>query len=210
MAATSGDGGAAGPSYGIVLWIEWPEGKWNALLQASKSPFKGDIKIDPFRGKAQEGDASPAHTACRLLSEETSHLFHLDPSLLPSSPLPGGDIFHLKVPFSSSSSSLLLQFCSLFHDNCVTLQQDTNLKGISFVHVPLAAPKSFQPTKIRVTPQGISFSFFLFFFLLSPLFFIFFYLFLFFPFFPFLSIYLFSFLTLFFFFSLFFFFFFFC
>ena len=149
-------------SYGIVLWVEFPVGQWNAILQVSKSP-KGDLKVDPIRARAVEADKSVAETISRVLAEETNQLFAIDPALFPEQV---SDLLHIRIRFADGIDSLSL-VNKLFGENLTTLNKDvTDQIGLAILYTPLSNLKSgSQPNLIRITPQGIFFSLLIYFFL---------------------------------------------
>ena len=140
--------------WGVVPWVELPSGTWNAVLQASPSP-KGDLKVEPFRGRMEAGDSdSVAAAVARVLADETAQLFKLAAAQLPSALQ---DTLHVRVRFEEGNEQALLALNGLYSANAAVLGRDaTGQKGLAILYVPLNDLKvGAQPSTIRVTPLGI-------------------------------------------------------
>lgn len=91
-------------SYGVVLWVAGseaaqqgrPSPDWWFVLQESISRGVGDLKLDPLRGKLEDGE-SPAQAAARETFEESMACLDLEPASL-------GDIFDRQKLFHVRAS----------------------------------------------------------------------------------------------------------
>jgi len=63
-------------SFGVVPWVKVGE-NYYILGQVSVSSDQCDMKMDPFRGKAEPEEKTPQQTAARKLWEESAHLLDL-------------------------------------------------------------------------------------------------------------------------------------
>eukprot|EP00743_Colponemidia_sp_Colp-15_P004704 GILK01005068.1.p1 GENE.GILK01005068.1~~GILK01005068.1.p1 ORF type:complete len:366 (-),score=27.65 GILK01005068.1:51-1148(-) len=63
-------------SFGVVPWLK-VNGKLYCITQLSYSSSLFDVKLDPFRGKAEDTE-TPFAAACRELYEESANLFLID------------------------------------------------------------------------------------------------------------------------------------
>lgn len=86
-------------SYGTMVWIAdrrfpQPSPHWWLLLQQSVSAKRGDVKVDPLRGKQGPGE-TPQDTAARETWEESLTALFLEPRSLGRLFGPDATIFHV-------------------------------------------------------------------------------------------------------------------